>query len=213
MPKNNAKLNNTVMVYIATFDSDVAVKDVAPATRNEQIKRCTDEHIMRQRYCVWKLLDCALRELYEGGVADFELYLDDNGKWNCRNGVNFSLSHAQNVVVVAVCNHPVGVDVESVERFSSHANDDSFVEKVLCDNEQRLLDSASDEARTETLAQMWTKKESIFKLKGVSFFNPKDIDTTVKFARSQIGTIGGKPYVLSVATYIPSKIVLKYVKI
>lgn len=208
MPKNNAKLNNTVMVYIATFDSDVSVGEVEPAIRNEMIHSCTDLKTKQQRYCVWKLLDYVLRDCYDGGVADFNFYIDDNGKWNCRNGFEFSLAHSNNVVVVAVCNHFVGVDIEAVERFERHTDNSSFFNRILTDNEQLVLREAPDEQKAEILAQMWTKKESFYKLRSRSAFVPKACDTTVKSIHSQLVTIDGVKYALSVARYIPSKIEL-----
>ena len=213
MPKNNAKLNTTVMVYISTFDSDVVVGEVAPAIRNEMIQRCTDTLTKQQRYCVWKLFDYALRECYSGGVDDFEFYIDDNGKWNCRNGIEFSLAHSNNVVVVAVCNQFAGVDIEAVERFARHVNDDKFAERILTDNEQLLLSKTPVEQRAEFLATMWTKKESLFKLASRKAFNPKAFDMTVKPVHSQLLTINGTQYALSVARYIPSKIEVKQVDI
>ena len=207
MPKNNAKLNNTVMVYVSTFDSDVAVESVEPAIRNELIQRCTNQRAKQQRYCVWRLFDYALRDCYDGGVADFDFYIDGNGKWNSHNCISFSLAHCNNVVAVAVCNHAVGIDVEAVANFTRHSASAEFSERVLADNEQLLLQDVSIDARAELLAKLWTKKESIFKLRGASAFVPKSIDTTIKPARSQLLTLD-EQYVLSVATYIPAKIEL-----
>ena len=208
MPKNNAKLNNTVMVYVSTFDSDVAVESVEPAIRNEMIQRCTNQRAKQQRYCVWRLFDYALRDCYDGGVADFDFYVDDNGKWQTHYCISFSLTHCNNVVAVAVCNHAVGIDLEAVSHFTRHVGSADFAERVLTDNEQLLLQDVSIEARAELLAKLWTKKESFFKLRGSSAFVPKSIDTTIKPARSQLLTLGGEQYVLSVATYIPAKIEL-----
>ena len=213
MPKNNPKLNTTIMVYVSTFDSDVVVGDVEPAIRNELIQRCTDTLTKQQRYCVWKLFDYALRELYDGNISDFNFYVDDNGRWNCHNGIEFSLAHSNNVVVVAICNHYVGVDIEAVERFTHLVDNDSFVKRVLTDNEQLVYSNTPADKRAEMLATMWTKKESFFKLRSRSAFVPTSFDTTVKPAYSQLVTIDGIQYALSVARYIPSKIEVKQVEI
>lgn len=213
MPKNNPKLNTTIMVYVSTFDSDVVVGDVEPAIRNELIQRCTDTLTKQQRYCVWQLLDYALRDCYNGGVKDFNIYVDNNGRWNTHNTVEFSLAHSNNVVAVALCNHFVGVDIEAVERFTHLVNNDSFVKRVLTDNEQLVLSNTPADKRAEMLATMWTKKESFFKLRSRSAFVPTSFDTTVKPAHSQLVTIDGIQYALSVARYIPSKIEVKQVEI
>lgn len=207
MPKNNPKLNTTIMVYIDTFDSDTVVGEVEPAIRNELIQSCTDKLAKLQRYCVWQLFDHALHECYDGGTADFNFYVDDNGKWNCHNGIEFSLAHSNNVVAVAVCNHYVGVDIEAVDRFTHLVDNDSFLSRVLTDNEINLLNETPTEHKAEVLATMWTKKESFYKLQSRRVFNLKSFDMTVlKCAYSQILTIDGVQYALSVSRYIPSKI-------
>ena len=201
MSTNNSKLNTAVMVYVSTFDSDQACGEVKPASRNEAIQRSTDRLAKQQRYCVWKLLDYALHDCYGKGVGEMDLYLDDNGRWNCRNGVDFSLAHSNNVVAVAIFNHAVGLDLEAVSRFARHVDNDVFVQRVLTDGEQRLLRNVSREHKTELLAKLWTQKESIFKLESRSAFVPNRIDTTTQSATCQLLTINGELYALSVATH------------
>ena len=202
MSANNSKLNNTVMVYVSSFDSNTVVGEVEPAIRNDIIRKCSDTLIKQQRYCVWQLLDYALRSCYGKGVKDLNFYIDDSGKWNCSNGVYFSLAHCNNVVAVAMCNHCVGVDVESVENFVGHVNDEKFTGRVLTEGEQKLLQNVPIERRAETLAEMWTKKESIFKLQGGKAFVPKSIDTANVATHSQLLTINGEQYALSVVTHV-----------
>ena len=213
MPHNNPKLNTTIMVYVAKFDSDVKVGEVQPYIRNLLIHSCSDNLAKQQRYCVWKLLDKALHDCYGGGIADFGFYVDGNGKWNTHNCIELSLAHSNNVVVVALCNHYVGVDIEEVSRFERHVDDAQFAERVLCDNEIALLRNTPIEHKAELLATMWTKKESFFKFGGRSEFVPKSTDTTSISIHSQIVTIDGANYALSVARCIPSKIELVQVQI
>ena len=213
MLTNDEKLNNTVMVYISTFDSGLIVRDVEPAIRNDMIQRCNDDVAKRQRYCVWKLLDYALFDCYGKGVKDFNFVIDGNGAWKCDNGVKFSLTHCNNVVAVAVCNQAVGVDLESVAKFAHHANSTQFAERVLTEKEQIELLNVPVDRRAETLAQTWTKKESIFKLSGGAAFIPKSIDATTETARSKLVTVNGERYALSVATNTPSKAEIVQVKL
>ena len=196
------------MVYVATFDKDVVVGEVEPAIRNELIQHCADPLTKQQRYCVWKLLDKALHDCYGGGIADFNFYVDGNGKWNTHNCVELSLAHCNNVVVVALCNHYVGVDIEDVSRFERHVDDAQFAERVLTENEMQQLTDTPTEHKAERLAEMWTKKESFFKLGNRKAFLPQSIDTTRYSIHSQFVTINDTQYSLSVARYIPSKIEL-----
>ena len=203
MQIDSSQLNSCVKVYVSAFDSGVVVGEVKPASRNEVIQRCTDTLTKQQRYCVWRLLDFALRANRGGGVDSFTFTLTDSGKWICDNGVQFSLSHCDNVVAVAVCNHAVGVDVQSVASFARQVTNADFAARVLTENEQRLLRGiTSDDARAQTLATIWTQKESFFKLHGCYSFVPKAIDTTNCCAHSQLVTLNGERYVLSVASLV-----------
>ena len=211
MPTNNLQLNNTVVVYISTFDRNLVVGDVEPAIRSEFIQRCTDTLTKQQSYSVWRLLDYALRDCYGVGVDHFDFTISDNGKWCC-NGVYFSLTHCDNVVGVAVCNSPVGVDIEAVASFIRHVDNDGFVERVLTDSEQSVLKKTPLNHRVETLARFWTQKESIFKMRDSATFVPNTIDTVKNFSCSQLVTLAEQTYMLSVATQIATNVEVKHVK-
>lgn len=229
----NPKLNNTVVVYVSTFDKNLVVGDVEPAIRSEFIQRCTDTLTKQQSYAVWKLLDYALGDCCGYGVEHFHFTISDTGKWICADGVYFSLTHCNNVVSVSVCNHAVGVDIEAVASFISHVEDDIFIRRVLTESEQALFQNVSAEHKAETLAKIWTQKESIFKAQGSGAFIPKSIDTVGlsgsfcdsdstcirrqvnedSFVQSRMVVFNGERYVLSTATCVSAKIQLVQVDI
>lgn len=200
MQANNAKLNNCARVYVATFDSEVVVGEVEPDIRNQWIQRSTDWTTKRQRYCVWRLLDYALRDCYGKGVDSFTFTVEC-GKWKC-DGVRFSLSHCNNLVAVAVSDSEVGLDVEAVASFAERAHKDGFLARILTDNEQRLVKSTPVDHREQVLAQIWTKKESYYKLRGGISFAPKRIDTAQFAPYCEIVTVNGEEYALAVATNV-----------
>lgn len=195
----NSQLNSGVSVYVAKFDESVEVREVQPALRNEAIQRCKDKLTRQQRYCVWRLLDYALKRQFGKGVEDFNFTVEDNGKWRCDSDVYFSLSHCDNVVAVAVSRKEIGVDIEAVESFTHHATDCKFIERVLTDDEMGSFESISPEQQPQALAEMWTQKESLFKLAGGMVFVPKTIDTLARQVNCQVLQIDGKDYALAVA--------------
>ncbi len=73
--------------------------------------------------------------------------------------VNFNISHSGNCVVCAVCDVPVGVDVQKIE------NDRPLVARKVC-NEKELvrLEKCSD--CTSEFYRLWTQKEAVLKLNG-----------------------------------------------
>lgn len=168
-----------VRVYVAQFDGEVEVRPVTPSFRNAQIQSCSDRLTKLQRYCVWRLLDYALRDTYGDGVESFNLAQDENGKWRCDKGVYISLSHSGHVVAVAVSKHNVGVDIELAERFAErqHATRKNLAERILCEREIAKYNEENPLLQDQLLLSFWVKKESLFKLDGGRVFVPSSFDT------------------------------------
>ena len=183
-------------VYVAKFDSYVEVQSVLPVARQQQIEQCTDEQRKRQHSCVWRLLDSALKQRIGKGVDELELSIDDNGKWICNGGIHFSLSHCSNVVVVAINEQTVGVDIEAYDeqRFNSR-----LAKRILMANEREIYDSLPSDKQPRALLEVWTKKESLFKRNGGKNFSPVLIDTTATYNYTTTVTLGDENYVLSLA--------------
>ena len=173
-PQQLYNTDGGVCVYVAEFDDTVTVRAVEPSIRNEQIAVATNPILKRQRYCVWRLLDFALRQTTGKGVDELTFTRDANGKW-ASDGAYFSLSHSRYAVAVAVCRtERVGVDVEYVacDRFNQRLAD-----RILTANERATFDSLLQDERSQALVEIWTKKEAVFKRDGGSNFLPKAINT------------------------------------
>ena len=182
-------------VFVAAFDETVEVKPVQPPIRQRVIEQCADLQTKRQRYCVWQLLDYALKKCINKGVDELTFTLDDNGKWSC-NGCHFSLSHSGNVVAVAICERAVGVDVEKLDaaRFNQR-----LAERILTANEREVYDTLPFDDRPQALTQIWTAKESLFKRDGGKSFLPQTVDTTAVTTFSESVIFGCDTFIFSVA--------------
>ena len=198
MSTSNVQLNSSVAVYLSKFDDTTTVGKVQPSIRNEAIECCTDELTKRQRYCVWQLLDYALKRHFGMGVGDYDFTVDSNGKWHC-DGACFSLTHCNDVVAVAVSSKPVGVDVEAVANFERKVSDSKFLARVLTADEQGRIEAIDACERARALAELWTRKESLFKLTGGASFVAKNISTS-SLAYCQLVQMDGVEYALAVAT-------------
>ena len=203
--------NSTVYVYLAYFDKNVQVQPVQPAIRNQLVQRCTDTLTRQQRYCVWRLLDYALKQHCGKGVDGFSFNVSSNGKWSSNANAQFSLSHSNNVVAVAICEKAVGVDVEAVSSFADRARDEAFVNRVLNSDEHRQLAYCEVSRRGQQLALLWTHKESLFKMEDHPYFAPRSIDTTKRPAYSRLLEVDGRQYALSVAAREPFKVEINQV--
>ena len=183
-------------VFVAGFDGGVDVKPVAPAARQRYIESCNDGQAKRQRYCVWVLLDYALKQTVGKGVDELSFTVDTNGKWHCDGGVDFSLSHCGNVVAVAVSAQPVGVDVEAVKE---HRFNLRLANHILTGREQALFDKLPQERQPQALLEFWAKKESLFKRDGGKTFVPSAIDTTTNNSSCLSIVMNDEQYTIAVS--------------
>lgn len=204
MPNNFiSQLNiDNVQVYVATFDDNQQVGTVEPAIRNDLIVGTADCLTRQQRYCVWKLLDYALSEQLGVGVADLHFAVDDNGKWYLDNGVQFSLSHSSRGVAAALCNDPVGVDLQL---FEGDRFDARLAKRILSISELAVYNNIISSKKPLFVAEKWSQKESLFKLDGGKVFTPQSInaaicDRSTTPTYTAWVTLDGLQYVLSVAT-------------
>ena len=72
---------------------------------------------------------------------------------------HFNLSHCRQAIACVVSDHPVGVDVESIGRYS-----ESLARHVLCDAELEAVHRDPDPQLAFT--RLWTQKEALVKLTG-----------------------------------------------
>ena len=75
----------------------------------------------------------------------------------------FNLSHTDNLILIAIANSPVGVDVEKNER---NADKEAIIKHFFSEREQQSFFSQPDELRQLAFVKGWTRKEAILKATG-----------------------------------------------
>ena len=112
---------------------------------------------------------------------------------NCQ--LYFTLSHCKQAIACVLSERPVGVDVESIGRYS-----ESLARHVLSPEEFALVSSAPDPQIPFT--RLWTQKEAVVKLTG------RGIDDDLPNLLFKYNNVSlhteehlDKGYILSVATY------------
>ncbi len=149
-----------ILLYLAEIPELVNIEKVVPTEREKEINECSNAKIKSEKYCVWKLLERALHDS-TGVKPDLTaLKRGDNGKWYGLSK-EFSLSHSNGVVAVAVSDKPVGVDVQFVKEINH-----STVSKILSKQELEELEILPKQERTAKIIEIWAKKESDFKRVG-----------------------------------------------
>ena len=85
--------------------------------------------------------------------------------------LHFNVSHSGDLVVCAVNEKPVGIDIEQVRPLEMRLAD-----RVCTESDAAYLNEAeTDEERLERLYRLWTAKEAYFKWKGTGITNLKSI--------------------------------------
>ena len=178
-----------------------------------RIEKCEPNPASRHE-CAHKLLATMLSEYTDHSYA--ELKKDQNGRPYI-DGVVFSISHCNDVAVVAlsvfesksekdvvvadVSCASLGVDVEEVSCKSRERCEKVAVRKFF-DSENALLSACEDEnCYIEAFCELWTKKESYCKFTGVGLSDALGFDT--QSVRNDVSlytdfvAIGDKRYAVS----------------
>ena len=179
-----------VDIYVAKIPENIAWNPLYPEVRAQEIENCKSAKVKKEKYCVWRLLEYALRRSYGIHAQKQHFTKDENGKWTTTDCF-FSLSHCDDVVAVAVSRKPVGLDVEKISDRMQKIKD-----KILTDDE--ILQYETQEDKLLYLTEKWTQKESIFKMQGGKAFAPDKIVTS-EYQTKTMGLKNFSGYILSVA--------------
>ena len=184
-------MENILDVYIATIPEKINIKKIYPKERDIEIKNCSNEKVIKEKYYVWKLLEYAVNNSFKYKFNKIKFTKNENGKWNCKE-FYFSLSHSNNVLAVSISKKPVGIDIEKISRFENK----QIAKSVLSNEELSHYDKLDENEKTDYLAKMWTSKESMFKSLNEKHFSPSNIKP--KNTKSVKLNINNKDYYLSV---------------
>lgn len=100
------------------------------------------------------------------------------------DSVYFSLSHTEDLSVLAISPKPIGIDVEWVIQDGSK-NYEKILKRVLAD-EDSLKNWRNSQDKLATFYSLWTAHEAIVKLKGESAFSTQlDVNTVRKLCHFQ----------------------------
>ena len=206
-----------VLDNLAAITSDELEAAIAslPDWRREKALRFKHEQGRKECAFAYLLLCQALKEAY--GIDEQPSFIiGEHGKpdLNFNNNLNpndnpshtsyliphtshlyFTLSHCKQAIACVLSERPVGVDVESIGRYS-----ESLARHVLSPEEFALVSSAPDPQIPFT--RLWTQKEAVVKLTG------RGIDDDLPNLLFKYNNVSlyteehlDKGYILSVATY------------
>lgn len=184
-------------VYFAAVQADVS-GTVTPPARQQQLDETANPTLRSQRYYAWKLLEYALRRSFGYAMEDLAFHCDEHGKWHCAK-CEFSLSHCDGAVAVAVSRKPVGVDLERADRPFSPA----LLERVLTESERTAYAALAEGDKQRFAVTHWCAKESLFKADDEAVFHPERYAMNEQVVTGTV-TIGEAEYAYAVATPDPT---------
>lgn len=94
-----------------------------------------------------------------------------------RTNIHFNISHSSELILIAVSDHEVGIDVERLDPDLRHSE---IAENAFSEDELEFYEMAGD--RVERFYRMWTRKESLLKAVG------KGINNDLKLIPSMEGS-------------------------
>ena len=182
----------TIDVYTAVIPENLEIKELSSLEREEEIKNSPNLKVKKERYFAWKLLEFALKNSFDKKAKDITFTKNEFGKWTTKDCF-FSISHSSGAVAVALSKAEVGVDIELLKEVKKGA-----IEKTLTKEEEVFLSTLKEEEKQYSLIEIWSKKESYFKMANLPTFCPSTINTLQLNYHSGKINIGCKKYLLSV---------------
>ncbi len=143
-----------------------------------------------------ELLEYALMRSLGLNAANVAFDKTADGKWTCRE-CEFSLSHKDDLVAVAVSRSPVGIDIEKIdaERF-----DEKLQARILTPAERSALSRLAASERSLRANILWTEKEALFKRDNGKLFAANKLETANSHCKTIIVKSGEVGYYLSVVS-------------
>ena len=192
-----------VDVYIAKIPEGLPISTVIPKQRDEEIRAVSNERVRREKYFVWRLLEYAIERSLGLKMKKIKISKSESGKWRSPS-CEFSLSHSEGAVAVAVSRAPVGVDIEAISVRTS----ERLPERVLTEEELVEYRALSDDMKKEYFISAWTAKEAAFKRSSAVAFEPQKTYGKAAEQKSFSVELDGEKYILAVSTANPEKIKL-----
>ena len=146
-----------VYAYLAQIPNG-EIDPVYPAERQAEIASTKNGKVKREKYYVWRLLEYAISDLFGKSITELEFIRHDSGRWSTPF-CEFSLSHTDGAVAVAISHIPVGIDVEVLKPAVS----EKTAARIMTDAEYGKYLSLALPEKDRFFFGIWTRKEAIFK--------------------------------------------------
>jgi 4'-phosphopantetheinyl transferase len=161
-------------VHVWQVDMDDAASDhlIAVLSKDEQAtaaRFATSQLNLRYRRCRAALRALLARYTRQAPAAlrfDYNPY----GKPSLAGNLHFNVSHSGRQALIALAPHPVGIDIETLDRPSI---DVASLTALTCHwRERAVLSMLNEDERKAHFFRLWTRKEAYCKALGVGLHHP-----------------------------------------
>lgn len=130
------------------------------------------------------LLNYAVKQCLPTFALPLNITVGRCGKPTLQNGeLQFSLSHSEGLVAVALCDSAVGVDIQAKTQYNR-----ALAKRFFAEDEQRYIDNHADKDKLFT--EVWCLKESYIKALGTGLHTPLGSFSTVDMSCARVFDIG-----------------------
>ena len=177
--------------YVSDFTNEMYLSwiSVLPEEKQRQIQSKRNEKNRFRSVIGYMLAVKIISQNYGIKKSEIEFFFDDNGKPFVKNaGIFISISHSDNLVICAVSDKNIGVDIEKIRKVNFRTA------KRFCTEKEKMyifgkmpdensLNNVSDDTLIR-LFEIWTKKEAYGKMLGKGIlYDMKNTD--VSFVETQ----------------------------
>ena len=191
------------MIFVRYFDLSTLGSKILSASQlsNSRERKVSKYSLLEDRQrmiAAWLLLENSALSLFNIETKSLELLHLDNGKPYFKGfPFHFNISHSHNVVVVALSEQEIGVDVEMIDC------NKELKERLL--SRFTLSGDANEQPTREAFFERWSIYEADYKLTGSDAIDDKNyVIETKKITDSE-----NNQYFLAVSAYNPAVLDIK----
>ena len=166
--------SNELAIYILQLDTSIGhlpnILNIISFDEIAKARRYCSEKLFNRSVISYGILRYILGHYLNTPPKDIEFHYSQYGKPYIKNSsLQFNLSHSENLVLYAVANQQVGIDIEYVD---VNLNYLELVEFVSSLEEMELFTSLPKEIRVKKFYYLWNIKEAIVKAIGYGLSYP-----------------------------------------
>lgn len=141
-----------------------------------------------------KFIKEIINDYMDTGIIELHILKNEYGKPFILKlpNVHFNISHTRNIIIGAISDKPVGIDIETIKPFNS-----SVVRRFFVSSEQKYI-FANQKNQNIRFCEIWTRKEAYVKWLGKGMNIPFDSFNVLNNNRIETFKLNG--YIYSVCS-------------